>query len=205
MQTGLWEVKIGDGHLEVIWEDNGGRQQLTAISELTVAAPELTQHHFPELGYTKPPYLTHSQSTVRAYIHAVKGFLVICQIGRAIPSFLMRNCSVEGVKPRRTAAPFGPESTHFVCFRVASICARFAHWPKDNTAFRSFRRTNACFDSLYAYFTKTMGICFAAQCSMRTHAQFSGGRSVASGFLATTVRSSCSTISSVGWLISPTS
>ena len=34
-ETGLWEVKIGDGHLEVIWEDNGGRQQLTAISELT--------------------------------------------------------------------------------------------------------------------------------------------------------------------------
>jgi hypothetical protein len=31
-ETGFGEL-IGDGYSEVIWEDNGGRQQMTAISE----------------------------------------------------------------------------------------------------------------------------------------------------------------------------
>jgi hypothetical protein len=52
-------------------------------------------------------------------------FLVIFRSVGQSPSFLMRDCSVEGFKPRCTAAPIGPERTQFVCFRVASILRAF--------------------------------------------------------------------------------
>ena len=38
----------------------------------------------------------------------------------------MRNCSVERFIPNLAAAPFGPETTRRVCFKVARICARSA-------------------------------------------------------------------------------
>jgi hypothetical protein len=44
--------------------------------------------------------------------------------GRTIPSFFIRNCSVDRFIPSRVAAPRGPDSTHFVSFTVARMCAR---------------------------------------------------------------------------------
>ena len=46
--------------------------------------------------------------------------------GRAIPSLRRRNCRVERFMPRRTAAPFGPLSTHFVSWSTARMCLRSA-------------------------------------------------------------------------------
>src|SRR5450759_3251361 len=49
---------------------------------------------------------------------------------------------------------------------------------KDKTAFRSFMRINACLASLYAFFTRTMGICFAAQCPLRSLPQLPISRAI---------------------------
>ena len=46
--------------------------------------------------------------------------------GGTIPSLFIRNWRVERFIPRRVAAPFGPETTHRVSFKVAMICARCA-------------------------------------------------------------------------------
>src|SRR5215471_2386381 len=44
--------------------------------------------------------------------------------GLTIPSFFMRNWSVERFIPSRSAAPLGPAITHFVFFSVSRISAR---------------------------------------------------------------------------------
>src|ERR1700723_3204465 len=41
---------------------------------------------------------------------------------RRAPSFCIRNCRVGLLIPRRTAAPFGPPKTQFVCSRTDKIC-----------------------------------------------------------------------------------
>ena len=43
---------------------------------------------------------------------------------RAIPTFFIRKYNVERFNPRRAAAPFDPESTHLVSFRVFRIWLR---------------------------------------------------------------------------------
>src|ERR1700721_1818199 len=43
---------------------------------------------------------------------------------RVIPSFFIRKYKVERFKPKRDAAPRGPETTHRVSFRVARIGLR---------------------------------------------------------------------------------
>jgi hypothetical protein len=46
--------------------------------------------------------------------------------GRAIPSLHIRNCRVDCFMPRRTAAPCGTLSTHFVSWSTATMCLRSA-------------------------------------------------------------------------------
>src|SRR5215470_17857091 len=74
----------------------------------------------PFVGLThKPPCALCEQEA--AYPHARRSASPAPPYlqGRTIPSLFMRWRSVERFMPRRTAAPFGPASTHFVSFRVS--------------------------------------------------------------------------------------
>ena len=54
-----------------------------------------------------------------------------------MPSFFIRNCRADRFNPKRVAAPFGPERTQFVSFRVAEIGSRSA-------CFRVWRLPSPC-------------------------------------------------------------
>src|SRR5678816_3440822 len=48
------------------------------------------------------------------------------QFGRAIPSFLIRDCNVVRFIPSLMAAPFGPPTIHSASLKARMICSRSA-------------------------------------------------------------------------------